>query len=679
MWNERSGRERIVNKMKLLPIMAYRGVRQNKLVYRPYLMACFFSVFSYYLFSSLLHNDLMERLPKAAYAWMMLTIGKGLLSIILLLFLLYAGSFLQKRRKRELGLYSLLGLERKHIGIMLLWENAGMYLVSVSVGIVLGFVLNKLMFLLLLRMSRLDVEVAFYFSMEAVIETLRYFALVFLCVYIRSFFSFYRLKPAELMAESKKGEKEVKRVWLWSVGGVVLLVCGYYISVTSKLDSMIFTDFFLAVFLVVIGTYFLFTSGSVAFLRFLKARKSIYYRPANQVTISGMLYRMKKNAAGLSNICIFSTMLLITLTCTVTLWSGMDQIAYYDYPYDVQAAYSEHSDVIEKAGKKAEELSVKYGQEIDRLDYYNVMELVCGRLEGSNTFMSAGDFAFADQYGVNLITLSDYNRLEGQNKSLKEDEVLLYSTGMAFGFDKVNFMGVEASIKEEPERIFPYPQAKNRMFNFTSKYVIVVKDEEALIRFASAWARTNGVTDLEDFLHRGVRYLCLRLAGKESERDAFVEEWSKWCQGQQDFLGIENGLEGREEDCSMNGGLLFIGMVFGILFFLCLLLIMYFKQVSEGYEDQNSFEIMQKVGMSDTEIRGTIRRQILLVFFLPLAGALLHTAAGLVMVNGLLAALRFFDTGLLIRCCAGVAGAVTLLYAGSYLMTAQTYYRIVRR
>jgi putative ABC transport system permease protein len=205
-----------MNKLKLLPVMAYRGVKQNKLVYRPYLMACFFSVFSYYLFSSLLHNDLMERLPKAAYAWLMLTLGKGLLSIILLLFLLYAGSFLQKRRRRELGLYSLLGLERKHIGIMLFWENTGLYLVSVSAGIVLGFVLNKLMFLLLLRMSRLDVEAAFYFSADAVMETLRYFAIVFLCVYIKSIWSFYRMKPTELLAESRKGEKELKRIWLWT-------------------------------------------------------------------------------------------------------------------------------------------------------------------------------------------------------------------------------------------------------------------------------------------------------------------------------------------------------------------------------------------------------------------------------------------------------------------------------
>ena len=385
------------------------------------------------------------------------------------------------------------------------------------------------------------------------------------------------------------------------------------------------------------------------------------------------------NAAGLSNICIFSTMLLITLTCTVTLWSGMDQIAYYDYPYDCQADYSEHSNVTEKAREKAEELALKYGQGIERLDVYNVMNLTCGIAPGSNVFTSTAGFDFADQYGVTLLTLDDYNRLEGQDQSLEEDEVLVYSTGTAFSFDRVNFMGVEASVKGEPERIYPYPQAKNRMFNFTSQYVMVVKDEVALERFAGAWADVNGVTDLEDFLHRGVRRLCLLLDGKETDRDAFVEEWSRWCQGQQDFLRIENGLEGRDEDRSMNGGLLFIGMVFGILFFMCFLLIMYFKQVSEGYEDQNSFEIMQKVGMSDGEIKGTIHRQILLVFFLPLAGALLHTAAGLVMVNGLLAALRLFDTGLLIRCCAGVAAAVTLLYGSSYLMTARTYYRIVKR
>ncbi len=663
--------------MKLLPVMAFRGVKQNRLVYRPYLTACIFAVFSYYLFASLLRNDLMARLPKAAYAWMMLSIGKVLLAMILLLFLLYAGSFLQKRRRRELGLYSILGLERKHIGIMLFWENAGLYLVSVSAGILLGFVLNKLMFLLLLRMTRLNVEAEFVFSVAAVKETVGYFAVVHTCIYIRSLWGILRMRPTELLAESKKGEKEVKHIRLWAAAGVIATGCGYFISVTSKLDSMIFTDFFLAVCLVVIGTDFLFTSGSVALLQFLKKRKSIYYRPANQVTISGMLYRMKKNAAGLSNICIFSTMLLITLTCTVTLWVGMDQVTGYAYPYDLLADYSEQSDVTEAAGQKAAELSEKYGQGIARLDCYYARRLSCGKAEDSNAFVSAAGLDFADQYSVTLLTLDDYNRMEGQAERLKEDEVLLYATGPPFGYDRVNFMGVEASVKAEPERIYPYPQTKNRMFQFTAQYVIVVKDREALDRFVTAWAKENGVTDLEGFLHSGVRYLCLLLDGKETEREAMIEEWSIWCRGQQDFLHLENGLEGRAEDRSMNGALLFLGMVFGLLFFGFLLLIMYFKQVSEGYEDQDSFGIMRKVGMSDEEIRGTIRRQILLVFFLPLAGALLHTAAGLVMVNSLLAALKFFDTWLLIRCCAGMAAAVALVYAGSYLMTARIYYRIV--
>jgi len=668
-----------MDQLKLLPRMALKGIKQNKLVYRPYLLACFFSVFSYYLFSSLLKNDLMMRLPKANYAWLMLSLGKGLLAIILFLFLLYAGSFLQKRRKRELGLYSILGLERKHIAVLLFWETLGVYLISVAAGVVLGFVLNKLMFLLLLRMSQLTVEAEFTFSGRAVFETMRYFAVVFFFLFARSLWGVFRMKPTELMSESKKGEKEVKRIWLWSVIGVILLGCGYYLSVTSRLDSMIFTDFFLAVLLVVLGTYLLFTSGSVAFLKLLKRNKKLYYKPGNQVTISGMLYRMKKNAAGLSNICIFSTMLVITLTCTVSLWMGMEQVVYYAYPYDVTAGYSENSDVKEKAEEKAKELAQKYGQEIKRLDCYNGMRLSCGRTADSNVFASIAGYDYPDQYGVTLLTLSDYNRLEGQEQSLEEGEVLLYGTGRPFGFDSVNFMGVEADVKEEPERIYPYPQAGNRMFDFYTEYVIVVKDQETLDGFATAWAKESGVTDLEGFLHSGVRHLNLLLAGKEAERGAMIAEWMEWCQGQQDFLAIENGLEGRGENRSLNGGLLFIGMVFGLLFFMCLLLIMYFKQVSEGFEDQDSFGIMRKVGMSDAEIRGTIRRQILLVFFLPLAGALLHTAAGLVMVNGLLAALRFFDTRLLIRCCVGVAAAVALLYAASFGMTARTYYRIVRK
>lgn len=667
-----------LKKWKLLPVMAYRGIRQNAIIYYPYFAACIFSVFTYFIFSSLLHNDLMSRLPKAAYAWMMLSIGKVLLSIILFLFLIYAGSFLQKRRQKERGLYSLLGLERKHIGIMVLWENIGIYIFCTLLGTGIGFVFAKLMFLILLKMSRLNVQTEFIFSFDALLETFRYFAIVYLCIYIKTLWGLYRAKPVELLAGSRKGEKEPKHIWLWTLAGVAMLGQGYQLSITSSVNSMIFTNFFLAVFLVVLATYLLFTSGSVAFLKWLKKRKRFYYRPANQVTVSGMLYRMKKNAAGLSNICIFSTMLLITLTCTFAMWFGMEDIAYFVYPYDVVAQYSENSDVVGEAEDKVVQLSEKYGQNVARIDCYDSIELSCAKEADSNYFDTTEGYRYEDWYDFTMITLEDYNRLEGQNETLENGEVLLYSTGVEFPFDTVDFLGITAKVKKSPERIYPYPKAKNEMFSFTSEYVMVVKDWEQRNEFVTAWADKNGVTDSEAFLHSGIRQVCLLLNCEEEEKEQFVKEWLEWCQQQTSFLRIEDGLEGRDKERSMNGSLLFIGVIFGTIFFICLLLIMYFKQVSEGYEDQGSFAVMQKVGMSDGEIRSTIRRQILLVFFLPLAGAILHTSAGMFMTNCLLAALRFFDTALLIRCCVSVTAGFILIYAVSYLFTARTYYKIVR-
>ncbi len=667
-----------LKKRKLLPIMAYRGIRQNAIIYYPYFAACIFSVFTYFIFSSLLHNDLMERLPKAAYAWMMLDIGKVLLSVILFLFLIYAGSFLQKRRQKERGLYSLLGLERKHIGIMVLWENIGIYIFCTLFGTGIGFVFAKLMFLILLKLSRLNVQTEFVFSFDALLETFEYFAIVFLCIFIKTLWGLYRAKPVELLAGSRKGEKEPKHIWLWTLAGAAMLGQGYQISITSRMNSMIFTNFFLAVFLVVLATYLLFTSGSVALLKWLKKRKRFYYRPANQVTVSGMLYRMKKNAAGLSNICIFSTMLIITLTCTFAMWLGMEDIAYFVYPYDVAAQYSENSDAVGKAEDKAAQLTEKYGQNVARIDCYDSIKLSCAKETDSNYFDTTEGYRYEDWYGVTLLVLEDYNRLEGQNETLENGEVLLYSTGEEFPFDTVDFLGVTARVKGRPENIYPYPREKNGMFSFTSEYVMVVKDWEQRNEFVTAWAKKNGVTDLDAFLHSGTRQVCLLLDCKEEEKEPFVKEWMEWCQQQMSFLRIENGLEGRDNERSMNGGLLFIGVVFGTIFFICLLLIMYFKQVSEGYEDQGSFAVMQKVGMSDGEIRSTIRRQISLVFFLPFMGAILHTSAGMFMTNCLLAALRFFDTALLIRCCVGVTAGFVLIYAISYLFTARTYYRIVR-
>ena len=312
--------------LSLLPRMAANNIRKNGQVYFPYLGVSIFAMFTYFVFDLVKSNDIMDTLPRAVYVTMLVGIGFSLLGIIMIPFLYYTNSFLIKRRKKELGLYSILGLEKKHIGIMMLYESLIMYVIVVVSAIVLGLIFSKLIFLLLLNLAKMPVEVEFGISIGAITDTLGFYAFITGLNLLVNLIQVGKANPVELMSDSKRGEKEPKLIWLWSVIGVAALVLGYQMAVNAQLDSMIFTDFFLAVFLVIIGTYFLFTSGSIASLRFLKGRKKFYYRPENFITISGMLYRMKKSAASLSNICIFSTMVIITVVCTTAVYMGMDVI-----------------------------------------------------------------------------------------------------------------------------------------------------------------------------------------------------------------------------------------------------------------------------------------------------------------------------------------------------------------
>lgn len=663
-----------MKKWKLLPGMAVKGVISNGTVYYPYLISGIFSAFTYFVFSSILRNDLMKTLPKSGYAWMLLMIGKSLLAIILLFFLIYTNSFLVKRRKKELGLYSILGLEKKHIAAMMFLETVILYTLVMAGGIISGVVLSKLLFLLLLKLSNLPVDVEFVFTVDAFKETIYYFAVVFLVNFIGQLWEIQKSRPVELLSGSKKGEKEPKLLPLWAVIGVVVLSMGYHIAIHSKVDEMIFTNFFLAVFLVIIGTYLLFTSGSVAFLKLLRRNKKIYYRPANFVTISGMYYRMKKNAASLANICIFSTMVIITLVCTVSLYLGEDEVTHYNYPYDMTANFEKDSLNRDQMEEKLWELSSKYGLKAERIDLFELTTLSCSKTE--NSFGLAHQGYFRDDHTTNIMMLEYYSELTGEKEELSDQEVLIFSSGMDFGYDSIEYMGIQRDIKKEVKELFPYPRADKNTFGM--EYVIIVRDEEERDEFVRAWAEINGVEDMESFLDGGIQKAGIVLTG-DGNKQAFVDEFAIWCQAQPGYTAYRDGLDERAEIRAMDGGLLFIGMVFGLVFFMCLIIIMYYKQIAEGYEDQGSFDIMQKVGMSDREIKSTIHRQILLVFGLPLAGALLHTFAGMFMVDSLMAAIQFFNTKLMIRCTIGVSVVFILIYAISYMTTAKTYYRIVKR
>ena len=661
---------------KILPGLAWKGVGSNGTVYYPYFGAGIFSVFTYFVFSSILHNDIIRILPRSAYAWIMLQIGRGLLGIILLPFLFYANSFLIKRRKKEIGLYSILGLEKKHIGIMFLTETVITFGVVLAGGIISGIILSKFLFLLLLRMTGMPVDVEFVFYPAAFAETAVFFFWVYMVNLVYNWMQIGKSRPAELLSASKKGEREPRFLWLCAAAGVLVLGEGYKISMESRMDSSIFTNFFLAVFLVIVGTYLIFTSGSIAFLKLLKKRKGFYYRPANFITVSGMLSRMKKNAASLVNICIFSTMVIITLVCTSSLYLGMDGVLYFNYPFDMDAHFRESGFREEQSGTKLRELEEKYGLQVKENLNYRKISLGCGKTGNAFGVEFAERTRQEDNYRVNLLLEEDYNRMENRAASLGEEEVVIYSEGADFGYSEVIFSGKEFTVKEEAAELRIAPKAgKNSL---SGEFFLIVRDEGVWNGLADRWMTENGIEDKEGFLdERTERVLRLDVEGDAAENAAFIEEYGSWCSTQPGYAGFSNNLENRADSREMMGGLLFIGVLFGLIFLMCLLLIMYYKQISEGYEDKENFEVMQKVGMSGGEIRKTVHKQILLVFYLPLFGAVLHTAAGLFMVDKLFGAIYFYDTRLMVECAAGTVLLFAAVYGLSYWYTASVYYGIV--
>lgn len=425
----------------------------------------------------------------------------------------------------------------------------------------------------------------------------------------------------------------------------------------------------------IIGTYLLFTSGSIAFLKWMKKRKKSYYRPQNFITVSGMLYRMKKSAASLSNICIFSTMVLITLICTAALGVGLDESLRFNQPYDLTMSYEKGKMTPQEVWQETEALAARYGLTAKRVDIYN--EIVLSVKKTGNRFEVQTGEDYASEYEIDLLEQEEYNRIENRTVSLAEDEVLIYGSGPDFGYDTVDFFGRSMRVQEELRGFFPHPKAEGNAFN--ARYMMVVKDravQEACVR---AWCEAYGVENTEDFIKSDEKTrVKILLEGEEEAKVSFIEEFSEWGQQQPGFIGMVDGMESRESVRVMDGALLFIGILFGLIFFMCLILIMYYKQVTEGYEDRDNFGIMQKVGMSDREIHGTVHRQILMVFGLPLMGALFHTMAGAFMVKRLFAVISLFDMKILVGSIIGVSLLFVAVYGVSYLITARTYYRIVK-
>ncbi len=656
---------------KVLPKLAVTGILKNKEAYFPYLAASIFSVFIYFVFASILQNDIMRSLPKAEYILILMNIGLVLLGIILVPFLFYTNSFLIKRRKKELGLYSILGMEKYHIGIMMFYETVVIYLVAVVVGVIFGMVFSKMIFLLLLNMTKLPVDISFPFQIKALKGTLIFFAFVYFLNLITNLLQVGKANPTELLQGGKKGEKELKHLWIPAIIGVVALGMGYKMAITAQIDEMIFLNFFGAVFLVIIGTYFIFTSGSIVLFKALKKQKHFYYKPKNFVTISGVLYRMKKNAASLVNICIFSTMVIITLLCTISLYIGTDEILEYEYPCDMELSFYEEDYQKEKVENIIETMKQKHSVTIEQRFEYTYQRILLEQIENYFRAIPEEGGNSKNFNWVKFFTLEDYNREMKENESLKENEILCFSNGADFNVSEIKIEEEVFSVKKELKELGL--EGKKEENNYSKKYFIIVKDKEILDRITNHFLERGATNRKHDLL--------FSISGEEKAREEFAKEVEQALikEGSFERFSFRNGIENRDITVSMNGGLLFIGIFFGIVFCMCLILILYYKQITEGYEDKDKFEIMQKVGMSDKEVKGTIKRQILLIFFMPLFGAILHTIIAIRMVEGLLAVLYLFNHHLILSCTFIIILTFSIFYLIAYLFTSKTYYRIVQR
>ena len=659
-----------MNKTVLLPKMALNNMITQKASYGPYMFASIAAIFTYFVFDIVLKSGIMETVPRSVYAYVLVSIGFWLLAIILVPFLYYVNSFLIKRRKKELGLYHILGLEKKHIGVLLFWESLLLYVVVILSSFALGLLFSKGIFRLLLWATNLPADAPFRIAPVTFLDTIVFYAGVMALNLFVNLVQVGKAKPVELLNSAKKGEKDApKKVWPLAILGALLLGAGYYIAIISKIDVMLFINFFLAIFLVVMGTYFLFTSGSMIILKRMKARKKSYYQAENFITISGLISRMKKSAASLSNICIFSTMVMITLICTVSVVTGIDGANQAMYPGDAEICFSgteeaDRQQVLETVETAAQdhglELTEIWYMEGCRINYDQVNDTL---LE----FDRKREIPITDHSCMFVLTLEEFNRMEGCSEKLQDNEVILFSSGPDFGYDHVTLLNGERFSAREIRKCSFGMKSKSNVYE--DSLLMVVKDRDERARIAGIYGLEEG-----DCLLNIYR---IRTNAKAKEFDTFYQDLNERVSGKEGFAYISNHRENSAEMTGMYGGLVFIGIFFCTIFVICLLIIMYYKQVAEGFEDKQNFEMMQKVGMSDEEIRRTIGKQVRVVFLLPLIGAIIHTIVGMHMVLELLAVIGFYQSEFILLCTACVCVLFTLIYIFSYGRTAKAYYRIV--
>lgn len=654
--------------------LALDNIRHNRQTYLPYLLTCIGTVAMFYILHALSVNTGIQEMRGDYVLRGLLEMATWVVGFFAVIFLFYTNRFLIRRRKKEFGLYSVLGMEKRHLLRVVFWETGLVALAGIVLGLAAGILLNKLAFMALLRIFSEEIPLGFEISFGSMGVTAALFAAIFLLLFISSLFQVQKASPIELLRSAEVGEREPKTRWLLALLGVVCLSSGYYLAISTENPVAALSVFFVAVILVIIGTYCLFIAGSIAVLKLLRRSKRYYYKTRHFVPVSGLLYRMKQNAAGLANICILSTMVLVMISSTLSLYLGEQDILQQRYPrslslslreYDEEASETMHTlveDTLAQSGFTAVNES--------EFTYLNI-----GALRQGDQFITdteqASFSAMNDVYNLVFFPLDEYNRATGENRTLGEGEALLYANRKPYEPDTLSVLGETFVIRE---KLSSFSGINKVASNIASTNYLIVKDMQTIEHLEAL--QREAYQENASFIERIYGF---DLQGGD-EQDALVVYGNLLERaGDYGFKGLIECRESEAQDfLSTFGGLFFVGILLGILFLMATILIIYYKQVSEGYEDRSRYRVLQQVGMTKAEVRQSIRSQVLLVFFLPLITAGIHVAAAFPAVSRMLALFNLTNTWLFFWCTAICFAVFAVFYAIVYVLTARTYYRLVR-
>ena len=662
------------------PKLAMTGIARNRKTYIPYILTCTGMIMMFYIVSFLSRSDTVAAMLGGDTMQGILSLGSGVIFIFALIFLFYTNSFLIRRRKKEFGLYNILGMGKRNLAGILVWESVIIAALSYLGGLFCGILFSKLAELVMTRLLHGSVSLGFSVDWSAILRTLGLFAIIHCLILLNALRQIHVSNPVELLRSEAVGEKPPKSNWLLALLGVLILGGAYYLALTIEDPVAALVTFFLAVVMVIVATYLLFIAGSVVLCRLLQKSKRYYYKTNHFVSVSSMVYRMKRNGAGLASICILSTMVLVMISSTMCLYIGTEDTLRAQYPRNIIVETdSLDTAYIDAVHGAVEEVLEKSGQKAENLLYYRYLDAAVYLAEDRILFEepASEDFQlslYENVWQLFVLPLEDYNRLMGQKETLQEDEVLLYTTKSTFSWDTIT---IGTLPPRRVEKISEFIDSGMGVTPSVPALYLIVSDFDAL---GAMWEELvkpeNGLAVRHDYY--GFDLDCDAQTQIEIG-DTIYESLLLLQQTDDAFpqVSAECAEKDRANLYALYGSLFFLGALFGAVLLCAAVLIMYYKQITEGYEDQSRFEIMQKVGMSKPEIRKSINSQVLTVFFLPLAAAGIHLLFAFPMISKMLSLFSLTNTALFTAVIIGCYLVFALFYIGVYFLTSREYFSIV--